>query len=221
MRGVKKLSFEAHSPVVSTFSPEDMCSFTQVYINGKSNEIPVTHKLLQTLALNGAIVSIDAIGTQTDVAEQIIDNGGDYLLCVKGSQSLHEIESYFCPLFQKHILVDGQTERSHGDIETRRYESILNPLELENNEVLTRWKGLKSIHKVVRKRRDKKSGKTSEEMAYYISSSTESSLLRQSIRGHWAIENNLHHCFRCIFGTRRLLQEGQECSTDYGYYPKD
>ncbi len=66
--------------------------------------------------------------------------------------------------------------------------------------MLTRWKGLKSIHKVVRKRQDKKSGKTSEEVVYYISSSTESSLLRQSIRGHWAIENNLHHCLDVYFG---------------------
>ena len=81
-------------------------------------------------------------------------------MSVKGNQSisLQEIESYFCPLFQKHILVDKQTELSHEHIETRRYESILNPLKLEYNEVLTRWKELKSIHKVVRKRRDKKSG---------------------------------------------------------------
>ena len=75
------------------------------------------------------------------------------------------------------IGIDKQTKLSHGRIETRRYENILNPLELENNEMLTRWKGLKSIHKVVRKRQDKRSGKTSEEMVYYISSSTESSLL--------------------------------------------
>ncbi len=56
------------------------------------------------------------------------------------------------------------------------------------------------MHKVVRKRQDKKSGKTSEEVVYYISSSTENSLLRQSIRGHWAIENNLHHCLDVYFG---------------------
>lgn len=67
--GIKKLSFEAHSHVVSAFFPEDMYSLAQVYIDAKSNEIPAIHKLLQTLDLNGAIVSIDAIGTQTDVAE--------------------------------------------------------------------------------------------------------------------------------------------------------
>ena len=70
------------------------------------------------------------------------------------------------------VGIDEQTELSHGGIETRRYESILNPLALESNEVLTRWKELKSIHRVVRKRLDKRSGKTSEEMVYYISSST-------------------------------------------------
>lgn len=59
MRGVKKPSFEAHSHVVSAFSPEDMCSLAQVYIDAKSNEIPAIHKLLQILDLNGAIVSIE------------------------------------------------------------------------------------------------------------------------------------------------------------------
>ncbi len=91
-------------------------------------------------------------------------------------------------------------ELSHGRIETRRYESILNPLEIEANEVLTRWKGLSSINKVVRKRRNKKSDKTSEEVAYYISSLTDLSLLKQAIRGHWAIENKLHHCLDVYFG---------------------
>ena len=73
---------------------------------------------------------------------------------------------------------------------------------LESDEVLTPWKELKSIHRVVRKRLDERSGKTSEEMVYYISSSTESSLLRQSIRAHWEIENNLHHylCVCVCFG---------------------
>ena len=66
--------------------------------------------------------------------------------------------------------------------------------------MLTRWKELKSIHRVVRKRLDKRSGKTREEMVYYISSSTESSLSRQSIRGAWEIENNLHHCLDVYFG---------------------
>ena len=81
-----------------------------------------------------------------------------------------------------------------------RSESIFNPLEIEANEVLTRRKGLRSIHKVVRKRRDKKSDKTSEEVAYYISSLTDVSSLKQAIRGHWAIENKLHHCLDVYFG---------------------
>ena len=202
MRGVKKLSFDTQSHVVSAFSPQDMCSLAQLYIDRKTNEIPAIHQLLDLLDLNGAVVSIDAIGTQTAIVEQIIDKGGNYVLCVKANQSLslQEIEAYFCPLFQKHILLDEQTELSHGRIETRRYESILNPLEIEANEVLTRWKGLRSIHKVVRKRRDKKSDKTSEEVAYYISSLTDVSSLKQAIRGHWAIENKLHHCLDVYFG---------------------
>ena len=75
--------------------------------------------------------------------------------------------------------------------------------------MLTRWKGLKSIHKVVRKRLDKRSGKTSEEVVYYILSSTESSLLRQSIRGHWVIENNLHHCLDVYLGHDASLKRAK------------
>ncbi len=202
MRGVKKLSFDTQSHVVSAFSPQDMCSLAQLYIDRKTNEIPAIHQLLHLLDLNGAVVSIDAIGPQTAIAEQIIDKGGDYVLCVKANQSLslQEIEAYFCPLFQKYILLDEQTELSHGRIETRRYESILSPLEIEANEVLTRWKGLRSIHKVVRKRRDKKCDKTSEEAVYYIFSSTDASSLKQAIRGRWAIENKLHHSLDVYFG---------------------
>lgn len=74
-----------------------MCSLAQLYIDRKTNEIPAIHQLLHLLDLNGAVVSIDAIGTQTSIAEQIIDKGGDYVLCVKANQSLslQEIEAYF------------------------------------------------------------------------------------------------------------------------------
>lgn len=202
MRGVKKLSFDSSSHVVSAYSPRDMSALAQVYIDHKSNEIPAIKQVLSILELEDTLISIDAIGTQTSIAEEIVSRGGHYVLCLKGNQShsLQEVEALFCPLFEKHIHREETTELSHGRIETRRYESILNPLEVEENEILSRWFALRSVHKVTRIREDKKSGKRSEETSYYISSSEDLPRLRQAIRGHWAIENQLHYCLDVFLG---------------------
>lgn len=105
MRGVKKLSFEHHSHVLSAYSTKDMASVAQIYLDNKSNKIQGIKLLLEQLALKDTLVSIDAIGTQTDIAETIIHKGGDYVLCVKNNQkhSLQEIESLFSPMFQRYI----------------------------------------------------------------------------------------------------------------------
>ena len=100
---------------------------------------------------------------------------------------------------------DGTISRAHRNTSLWRMascprQSILNPLEIEANEVLTRWKGLRSIHKVIRKRRDKKSDKTSEEVVNYISSLTDVSSLKQAIR--WALgdREQVTPLFGCHFG---------------------
>lgn len=80
MRGVKKLSFEHSSHVVSAYSSKDMANVAQVYLDSKGDEIQVIKLLLKQLALKDTLVSIDAIGTQTDIAETIIHKGGDYVL---------------------------------------------------------------------------------------------------------------------------------------------
>lgn len=121
MRGVKKLSFEHNSHVVSAYSPKNMACVAQVYLDHKSNEIHGIKLLLEQLDLSDTLVSIDAIGTQTEIAEGIIQKGGDYVLCVKNNQkhSREEIESLFAPIFQKHIERVELSELSHGRIETR------------------------------------------------------------------------------------------------------
>lgn len=202
MRGVKKLDFEHSAHVLSAYNPKEMASVAQVYLDCKSGEINGIKLLLEQLDLNNTLVSIDAIGTQTEIAEQIISKGGDYVLCVKNNQkhSLQEIESLFAPLFHKYIERYEKTELSHGRIETRVYELIAEPLSIERNPILERWEGLKSILRVSRKREDKKTGKVSEETAYYISSIADLERLHNAIRAHWAIENNLHHCLDVYLG---------------------
>lgn len=202
MRGVKKLDFEHSAHVVSAYNPAEMASVAQVYLDSKSNEINGIKLLLEQLDLSDTLVSIDAIGTQTEIADQIKRKGGDYVLCVKNNQkhSLQEIESLFAPIFQQHIERYEHTELSHGRIETRVYELIAEPLSLESNPILERWAGLKSVLRVSRKREDKKTSKVSEETVYYISSIADLERLRQAIRSHWAIENNLHHCLDVYLG---------------------
>lgn len=196
MRGVRKLSFDAQSHTVSAYSPKELVSIAQVYIDKKDSEINAIEVLIDKLDLEGNLISIDAIGTQTSLAKTITARGGDYLLPVKDNQlhSKQELEEFFCPHFAKHIIVNEQTELGHGRIETRRYESIVSPLELEASSILSRWAGLASIHKVTRIREDKKTGKKGQEVTYYIASSTDLEAIHKAIREHWAIENKLHYC---------------------------
>ncbi|MDY5858600.1 MAG: ISAs1 family transposase [Porphyromonas sp.] len=99
-----------------------------------------------------------------------------------------------------HVVSAYYTELSHGRIETRAYELIAEPLSQDDNPILERWAGLKSVLRVSRRREDKKTGKASEETVYYISLIADLERLRQAIRSHWAIENNLHHCLDVYLG---------------------
>ncbi|MDO4771263.1 ISAs1 family transposase [Porphyromonas sp.] len=134
MRCVRKLSFDAQSHTVSAYSPKESVSIAQVYIDKKDSELNAIEILLDKLDPEGNLFSIDAIATQTDLAKTI-SSRGDYLLPVKDNQ-LHgkqELEDFFCPHFAKHIVLREQTELGHGRIETRRYESIVNLLDLEDS----------------------------------------------------------------------------------------
>lgn len=201
MRGVKKLDFDAQSHCVTAFDPEHYASLAQVYISGKSNEINALKDILKVLDLKDAVVTIDAIGTQVEIARKIIDKGGDYILQVKDNQrmSKEEIADFFCPIYKSHIETQEQIEAGHGRIETRQMDSVTMALLQEENECLAKWKGLKTIHKMTRKRIDKKTGKSSSETTYYISSMTENNKIFKLIRQHWAVENKLHYMLDMLF----------------------
>ncbi|HBJ77052.1 MAG TPA: ISAs1 family transposase, partial [Porphyromonadaceae bacterium] len=88
---------------------------------------------------------------------------------------------------------------AHGRIETKCYEMIPSLLTLEPNEILSRWTDLQSIVKVTRTREFKKTCEKRQEISYYISSEHEMSRLKDAIKNHWSIENNLHHCLDVYF----------------------
>ena len=180
--------------VVSAWAVEQNLVLGQCKTGEKSNEITAIPELLSLLVLNGAIVSIDAMGCQKDIAKAISDKKADYVLAVKGNQPgiYNEIELFFQGISSGTLPIAVQShktiDKDHGRIETRNYlftDTIewLNP----KNE----WSGLKSIGCVHAIREI--SGVVTEEYRYFISSlSGDIQLFAQAVRGHWGVENSLH-----------------------------
>jgi predicted transposase YbfD/YdcC len=178
---------------VSIWATEYGLTLGQVACDDKSNEITAMPELLRLVDIKGAIVTIDAMGTQKAIAEQIIEGGADYVLALKGNQgTLHQavIDSIDEQLdgdsaaAQEHVT----TEKKHGREETRTYLQFPAPEDLPG---LPRWKGLKSIGVTTSRR--VLDGEESVEVRYYISSlPVDVELFAPATRGHWGIENGCH-----------------------------
>jgi len=182
---------------VSVWASEFGLTLAQVATDAKSNEITAIPELLSLVDINGAIITIDAMGTQTAIAEKIIDGGGDYLLALKGNQeSLHQAtmeyiseqsETDFQEIgARRHVT----TERKHGRTETRTYIQMPAPKSLPGYE---RWKGLLSIGvAILHCIRD---GKETIDARYFISSlPVKVKQFAHAVRSHWGIENSCHWC---------------------------
>ena len=186
--------------MVSAWASQNQLVLGQQRVDDKSNEITAIPKLLMQLNISGAVVTLDAMGCQTAIAQQIVDKEADYLLSLKGNQgTLHqEVKLFFesantCPPIG-HTSYDG----GHGRIETRIVRATADIGWLKKNH--PHWAKLTSILAVTAIRECK--DKTTEETRYFISSidATNPERLGQVVRAHWGIENNLHwvldHAFR-------------------------
>ncbi len=184
--------------MVSAFVAANHLVFAQINTAGKGQELCAIEKLLQLLELDGAVVTIDALGCQKDIARQILDAQGQYVLQVKDNQpALHDklqvnfadaVLDNFAGL--KHDSFT-QTDGDHGRIETRRLWVCWDLSLL--GELAAQWPGLRSLILVQRTRQinDHKSI----ELSYYISSldgRTKAKRLAGYVRDHWSVENNLH-----------------------------
>ena len=190
-RGVKALH------VVSAYATEVGLVLAQQRCEEKSNEITAIQALLPSLALKGAIVSIDAMGCQTKIAKQIVAQGGDYLLAVKDNQpKLHKaIQEYFAIAEAegyRHLQPDlSETlDKGHGRLETRQCSVLAAPSYLEE---LARWEQVRALVKIESRREIGE--KIVTETRYAITSLAPNAreILRAS-RLHWGIENGLHRC---------------------------
>jgi predicted transposase YbfD/YdcC len=176
--------------MVSAWAGVNNIVLAQVKVDDKSNEITAIPELLKLLVLKGCIVTIDAMGCQRDIAEAIISGEADYILALKGNQGnlLEQTEDSF--RFLKAQSVSDETDAGHGRVE-RRICTVINDLSMiEQKE---QWKNLQSLVRIEAERYIKSTGKTENEIRYYISSlPADASLLNRSIRSHWGIENSLH-----------------------------
>jgi predicted transposase YbfD/YdcC len=191
IRGAKAYGKKSPIHMVSAWSCESNVVLGQLRVNEKSNEITAKPKLLEILDIEDCIITIDAMGCQTEIAESIIDKKCDYVLAVKGNQPtlLEEIEDEF--RFSKEIQFSETTDFDHGRIEIRKC-SVINKFEHISSQY--KWKGLRSIVKIESRREFKNSGRETESHTrYYISSSSgNAEFFQQAIRSHWSIENKLH-----------------------------
>src|SRR3954454_3629623 len=176
--------------LVSVWAGEYGLSLGQVACAEKSNEITAIPELLRLVDIKGAIITIDAMGTQKAIAEQIIDGGGDFVLALKGNQeTLHQAVIDHIDDQLEGDLADAQehvtTEKKHGRAETRTYLQLPAPEGLPGFGL---WKGLKSIGLTTSSCiRD---GRETIEVRYYISSlGMDVERLARAVRGHWGIEN--------------------------------
>jgi len=185
--------------IVSAWASAQGITLGQVAVDSKSNEITAIPQLLEMLELHGAIVSIDAMGCQRDIAAKIISGGGDYVLQVKGNQPTLEeaIESSFFEVdgaeaTQAKARRHTTKEKFRGRQETRHYTIM--PLPDSMAAFGKKWSGLKSIGRVVRE--VQREGKQTSETSYYITSlKSKVGVFSDSVRSHWGIENSLHECF--------------------------
>lgn len=179
--------------VVSAWVAETGITLGEIAVDEKSNEITAIPKLLDLLDITGDTVTVDAMGTQTKIAEKIISKGADYVLALKGNQvTLHEdVKLYYQELGTCGV---STLEKGHGRVEKREYF-----LETDIDWLFQKpdWVGLNGIG-MVRSSITKK-GVMHQETRYYITSLTDIQIFADSVRKHWSIENQLHWMLDVVF----------------------
>jgi len=178
--------------MVSAWASSNQLVLGQQRVDDKSNEITAIPKLLMQLDISGAVVTLDAMGCQTKVANDIIERNADYMLSLKGNQGLlhKDVVSIFESKQSSPEIGFESVDGGHGRIEKRsiRASSDIDWLK----ERHPAWRGLRSIVAVTAEREC--NGKTSIETRYFISSldAEDPKRLGQIVRAHWGIENKLH-----------------------------
>ena len=181
----------AASPLhlVSAWAVDAQLCLGQLAVGNKSNEIIAVPKLLELLSLKGRVVTSDAMNCRRKIAQQVIDQGGDYVLALKGNQeTLHDDVRRFLDDPATALASATDIDKGHGRIETRTAALTSDIAWLQENH---RWPGLKAVGKITASREI--NGKTTvETRCYLLSQAFPPERFNTVVRSHWGIENGLH-----------------------------
>jgi predicted transposase YbfD/YdcC len=191
--------------MVSAWASANRLVLGQVATDAKSNEITAIPELLRLLDLKGCLVTIDAAGTQTAIAEQIVAAEGDYVLALKGNQKglAEDVTRLFewarsidfAELEHDHVRT---TSKGHGRLEIRNCWTIADPRYLGDLRQGRQWKSLRSVAQVQLERREGE--QVTVETRYFISSLPgNAKQIENAVRLHWGIENPVHWCLDVSF----------------------
>ena len=185
--------------IVSAYLSASNIAIGQVATEEKSNEITAIPELLDKIDIQGAIVSIDAMGCQKQIAEKIISKKADYLLAVKDNQK--DLHSQIKQMFSLNLPTTSHTSTSFGHGRTeKRTATMLTDLSMMSQK--EEWKNVSSVLKIETERYIKSSKETTKETRHYICSTAvyNACQMNDFVRGHWAIENKLHWHLDVNFG---------------------
>jgi predicted transposase YbfD/YdcC len=205
--------------LVSAWASASGLVLAQQAVDSKSNEITAIPHLLRLLALEGATVTIDAMGCQTAIARQIKEQGADYVLALKGNHSAEHdrVRRAFTdarrdldtPLALPDLDIATTLDKDHGRIERRRCWALGDPAHLAYVDPDGDWPGLRSVVMVESTRRIRETVTT--EVRYFLSSlAPDATALNRAVRSHWGIENRLHWVLDVIFH-----EDGSRVRTDH------
>ena len=214
IRGAKSKGKKSPVHMVSAWANQNNLVLGQVRVNDKSNEITAIPELIDNLFIDGNIITIDAMGTQTDIANKIIENNADYILAVKENQPqlLEEIKDEF--KFSKHIETDTDIDFGHGRIETRSC-SVVSEFQFIKDD--NKWDKLQQIIKIDSIREFKNSDKQPEKATrYYIASLVDTAVnYQKNIRSHWGVENKLHWTLDVAFSEDASRKRNNNAAQNY------
>jgi predicted transposase YbfD/YdcC len=211
--------------VVSAWATQQGITLGQVAVDSKSNEITAIPKLLEMLELKGAIISIDAMGCQKEIAKQIVDNQGDYVLALKDNQPKlsdavsefflhrHEHEDFRQYKCRQHTT----TEKARGAIDSRYY--IVAPVPDAMKNFRRSWKGIKTIGQAITTTTTSDGKETCEVRNFISSRPPKVKEFAKSVRGHWQIES-MHWVLDVVFAEDSSRLRNGESTQNFGFLRK-